>query len=158
MNRLKIGVLGDTHEDYKSIDDAMKHFTDVDYIFHTGDHHDDIEYIINRYKVKVLGVRGNCDWTGATEISKKFSSKRILLIHGHQYNVKFSLNNLYYKGQEENADMVIFGHTHLPLYVVENNMILLNPGSTGLPRGGSTKSCALIEINDKISVKLIALV
>ena len=157
MKPMRIGVLGDSHGSLESIDDAMKHLKDVDYILHTGDHHDDIEYIVASYGKKVLGVRGNCDWSGATEVVKSFAGKRILLCHGHQYNVKFSLNNIYYKGQEENADIVIFGHTHIPLYVVENNMTIFNPGSISIPRGGSARSCGLLVLGDTVEIKLIAL-
>ncbi len=157
MKHMKIGILGDTHGNQAGIAAAMKHFTDVDYILHTGDHHDDIGYILQSYGIKVLGVRGNCDWTGATEVIKSFGGKRILLCHGHQYNVKYSLNGIYYKGQEEEADIVVFGHTHVPLYIVENDMILFNPGSTSFPRGGSKRSCGIIEFGKTMLVKHITL-
>jgi len=157
MKSLRIGVLGDSHGSHENIDEAMRHLKDVDYILHTGDHHTDIDYIIKSYGKKVLGVRGNCDWSGATEVVKSFAGIRILLYHGHQYNVKYSLNNIYYKGQEESADIVIFGHTHIPLYIVENNMIIFNPGSVSIPRGSSVKSCGLLELGETVEIKLIAL-
>jgi putative phosphoesterase len=135
----------------------MKHFTDVDCLLHTGDHHEDLDYIIKKYKVKALGVRGNCDWRGAADILKGFAGRKIFLCHGHQYNVKLGLNSIYYKGLEKKADIVIFGHTHVPLYTTENNLVLLNPGSTSLPRGGSAKGCAVLELGEEIKVKQIKL-
>jgi hypothetical protein len=44
------------------------------------------------------------------------------------------MNNIYYRGRELNADIVLFGHTHQQLVEKEDDMILMNPGSISLPK------------------------
>lgn len=39
------------------------------------------------------------------------------------------------KGQEQEADMVCYGHTHQLAVTVESGMLMINPGSISLPRG-----------------------
>ena len=48
-----------------------------------------------------------------------------------------------------NGDVLISGHTHMPLAKKENGLWLINPGSTSWPRGGSKRSYAVVTIDDK---------
>ena len=66
-----------------------------------------------------------------------------MLAHGHQY---YYTDALLYRGEEVHADMVLYGHTHVPDLSADGPRLLLNPGSLSRPRGGSTESCALVLI------------
>ena len=44
------------------------------------------------------------------------------------------------------ANVVLFGHTHVPLCLEEEGVLYLNPGSLTSPRGGSHASYAILEI------------
>ena len=57
------------------------------------------------------------------------TGKKIFITHGHLYNVKYTLNNLYYAAREKNADIVCFGHTHNPMSEYVDGLYVLNPGS-----------------------------
>ena len=72
--------------------------------------------------------------------------KRFLLLHGHQY---YSFSALLYRGEEVHADMVLFGHTHVPDLSADGPRLILNPGSLSRPRGGSSESCALVLLDGK---------
>ena len=79
--------------------------------------------------------------------------KRFLLVHGHQY---YSFSSLLYRGEEVHADMVLYGHTHMPDLSADGARLLLNPGSLSRPRGGFTESCALILIDgNDLTVRFI---
>ena len=39
-------------------------------------------------------------------------------------------------GEEKQADVVIFGHIHVPVCVEEDGILLVNPGSPSRPRNG----------------------
>ncbi|SCZ08012.1 YfcE family phosphodiesterase [Alkaliphilus peptidifermentans] len=155
--KVTVAVMGDTHNQFQIINKLKDYMKDVDVIIHTGDHYDDINYIKKIYNKKVIGVKGNCDWNGSDVLIEEINGKIFFICHGHQYNVKSNLNGIFYKGKEANADIVIFGHTHIPYYAVEEDMTLLNPGSLAFPRAGSDKSFAILQVDTLIKVKLIAL-
>lgn len=84
------------------------------------------------------------------EIEAVVSGKKIFMTHGHSYNVYFGTKDLIAAGKERNADLIFYGHTHLSSIqkkkISEKEMIVLNPGSCSLPRGGMPNSCALVTI------------
>lgn len=84
------------------------------------------------------------------EIEAVVSEKKIFMTHGHSYNVYFGTKDLIAAGKERNADLIFYGHTHLSSIqkkkISEKEMIVLNPGSCSLPRGGMPNSCALVTI------------
>lgn len=152
---MKIGVISDSHGANHDIDLAMEHLKGVDLIIHSGDHYTDAKYIENSYHIKVLAVAGNCDIEDIHEHMEVICNKRFFITHGHKYGVKSNINRIFYAGKERNADIVIFGHSHIPFYAVEDNMVLINPGSVSYPRGGTKKSCAIIRIEENIEVDFI---
>ncbi|MBN4056500.1 MAG: YfcE family phosphodiesterase [Alkaliphilus sp.] len=154
---MKIGVLGDSHGIDGNIVAAMKKLQDAELIVFTGDHLSDIKKIENDFDGEVIAVRGNCDRNGDIEVIKIIKGRRFFICHGHKYGVKYSLDNLYYRAQEVNADVAIFGHTHIPYYEEVNGIVMINPGSVTFPRGRSKKSCVMIKLDEKIKVEFILL-
>ena len=97
-------------------------------------------------------VRGNCDFdTGFPEtLTIKSEAKTIFVTHGHVHNVKMSLLHLSYAAKEEGADIVLFGHSHLPGAEMVDGTLFLNPGSISLPRGGHERTYAIIETSGSL--------
>jgi len=133
---LKIAVISDTHRDLRYIEAAKKYIRDTDILIHLGDNIDDVQELSKGYKGKVYAVKGNCDYLDSypSEQIIDVEGKKIFFTHGHNYGVKMSLNNIYYKGKEVGADIVLFGHTHVAIIEEEDGIILMNPGSISLPR------------------------
>lgn len=74
---------------------------------------------------------------------------RVLLTHGHYYQVSLSLNYLREEALQRGVDIVMFGHTHRPLLEQEKGLTLLNPGSISYPRQeGREPSYMVIEISE----------
>lgn len=158
---MKIGIISDTHGDRISAEAAIEDMGDIDLLIHAGDTYEDAIYLKNKLGIEVVAVSGNTDFSSnqPSETSFRIGNTKIFLTHGHKYNVKYSLDKLYYRALEKKADVVIFGHSHIPLYVNEGNIIFVNPGSTSKPRGGSKHSYGIMTIkNKKISIKLQELV
>jgi uncharacterized protein len=156
---LKIGILGDSHQHVKNVDLAMKYLMDTSLIIHTGDNLSDMKYINEKYSIRTIGVKGNCDvgMKGADEILEQIGDKRIYVNHGHYYGIKNNIYGLYLRGKELKADIIIFGHTHMPFCEREENILLINPGSVTYPRGGSKKSCMILNLDDEVTVNTILL-
>ena len=63
--------------------------------------------------------------------------KKFLMTHGHYY-YRDHLPEVPY-------DILLTGHTHVPILERDNRKIIINPGSISLPRRGSTKSYVVYE-------------
>ncbi len=104
--------------------------------------------LLNRYKNKIIAVRGNCD----SEVDQMvldfpitadynmilWENKKIFMTHGHIYNIDNSL-------PLENGDILIYGHFHIPMIQRKEGKIFLNPGSISLPKGESLNSFGVFE-------------
>ena len=76
--------------------------------------------------IKLYAVLGNCDgdvdiFDGSGEIVplervEEMGGVRILMMHGHRYFVKHSLNEAIFRAAALNADILLFGHTHNAFY------------------------------------------
>ena len=117
-----------------------------------GDGLDDI-YGCDTDGAPLYCVEGNCDSFGfgfacdsaPDELLLTLRGKRIFMTHGHRYGVKGGLDSIIYAAAQQDADILLFGHTHgayeayltpdiipclnKPLYV-------LNPGSIGVGEWG----------------------
>ncbi|WP_026690569.1 metallophosphoesterase family protein [Alteribacter aurantiacus] len=128
-------IISDSHGWRKELKQVIdRHREEVDMIIHCGD--SELETEASEL-VGVNTVRGNCDFTGKFPEERVDEAKgiRVFTGHGHLLNVKMSSLQLKYKGEETEADVVCFGHSHVPEAFVEEGMVFLNPGSIRLPRG-----------------------
>ncbi len=148
----KILIISDSHgtDDFIKI---IKH-ENPDLTLHAGD----VELTKNNKALEDIDfiVIGNCDFENFDEyiLIDKFH-KKILLTHGHLFKVKSSLNNLFYFGEQNNADIIIYGHTHVEHIEKVKDTLILNPGSTAYGRGDVKTSYILLENhNDKYVVHL----
>ena len=133
----KILVMSDTHGKKAAIAAAIARCADADCIVHLGDYSQDAAIVRSLTKKPVYAVRGNCDFSSNApyEIALTVEGVRIVAVHGHQQSVKLSLLKLGMLAMEKEADIVLFGHTHLPTEQFYAGATLYNPGSLGEPRG-----------------------
>ncbi len=139
---MKILVFSDSHGGYKSIENAIKlHKAEADLVIFLGDGARDMDLIQEKYPhLTIFKLRGNCDFMCDSPDSSilDLDGVRILLTHGHKYNVKSGLGTILYAGMEGEVDAIFFGHTHQELdTTVDANgktIRLFNPGSIGMGR------------------------
>lgn len=148
---MRILVFSDTHHDISAAVSVIDKIG-ADMIIHAGDHDTDAERLQKIYEdIPVKYVRGNCDYSSSPlDLNLDVGGKKIFITHGHSYNVKSSYLAIQYKAEEEGADLVIFGHTHIPYCYNSGRRILLNPGSL---KSGRTFGITEIE-NGKISADI----
>ena len=84
-----------------------------------------------------------------------FGGHRIYCTHGHMQGVHAGLNVLRYTALENECDIAIYGHTHVPfLAEADEDVTILNPGSISRPRQEGRKHtfCVItIDDDDKVS-------
>jgi len=114
-NILKIGVLSDTHGIKYLAEKALANMGDIAILLHAGDLVADA-HGIDTTRYQVYCVAGNCDTFSLepTEKVLEFEGKKILLTHGHTYRVKHGYGRLLARAKEVSADIVVYGHTHVP--------------------------------------------
>lgn len=154
-NVLKIAVVSDSHGNLYSLDKALSELGEFDMIVHLGDHFNDIVKVNEKYKKPIEYICGNNDYGKDVKYEKviEVNGKRLLLVHGHRYDVYYNILKLYLKALEENVDVVLFGHTHVQKVDREGEVLFLNPGSTSRPRDGMP-GAALLEIKDDGEVEV----
>ena len=145
---MDILVLSDTHGRDDRVREVMRR-TRASVVLFLGDGLRDLNVISD--DVTVRSVRGNCDFIGADIPETRleaFGSYRIFMTHGHRYGVKFSEEAAIRAAVAADADVLAYGHTHLPVdrylpagervgdVVLKKPLIVFCPGSLGEPRGG----------------------
>ena len=133
---MKIVVTGDTHlsnKDKPLPEILLKECETADLIIHTGDW-TSIEVYNNLSKyAEVVGVYGNADgedmkeYLKATEIIEAKGYK-IGIVHGHG-DKKTTERRALEAFDGKDLDMIIFGHSHIPMIRYYTKVMLMNPGS-----------------------------
>lgn len=156
---MRIAVVSDTHGNNKEIIEKLSEMEKPDILFHLGDYVTDGVKISKTFGLESVIVKGNGDYFNMEYKEDEFieiAGKKIFLTHGHKYGVNSGIQNLYYKGLELGADIVLFGHIHIPVIEEIEDMIIMNPGSPSLPRSAEKiKTFGIIEIEEKIKTKII---
>ncbi|MBQ8025631.1 MAG: metallophosphoesterase [Oscillospiraceae bacterium] len=130
---MKILVVSDSHGNKKALLEAAGRET-PDVILHLGDYARDCLALRLRCPGRqILAVRGNCDGPSPEPAQRELTlaGKKILMTHGHLYGVKRSTETLEDEGFAQDADAVLYGHTHVAGWKRLGNMLLINPGSIG---------------------------
>lgn len=110
----------------------------------------DCTTMFNMYANRIIACRGNCD----SEIDQMvlqfpiMSDYNVLELngitffqtHGHLYNPE----KLPPMGV---CKAFVYGHVHLPIARKQDDVYILNPGSTSIPKGGNASSYAMLDGN-----------
>lgn len=137
--KVKIGLISDTHDNFKNIESAVKIFNDkrISYVIHAGDITTP-EAVEAFEGVKLIGVLGNndIDKHGLGNAFEKIGGKLkgelceieeddllIASYHGTNFKKKEALI------QSGKYDVVVYGHTHKVENRVVGKTIVINPGT-----------------------------
>lgn len=136
VSAMKYLVLSDSHGNVDNMVRAVE-LVKPQGIIHLGDGWRDVEELHQLYpRLPLEQVPGNCDF-GRFEALERvliLDDHRVLIAHGHTLGVKTGLLRAQYRALEMNADILLFGHTHVPLVDAASRPMMMNPGSIGDPR------------------------
>ena len=149
---MRILVVSDSHGNNGNVRKAIKKAGKIDALIHLGDVGNRYREIESMAGVLCYFVAGNTDYIPELKdrLILMFGEHRIYAAHGHREGVSMGLSGLRYKALENECDIALYGHTHVP-YLDENpdDVPILNPGSVSLPRQeDQKKTFAIIDIDD----------
>lgn len=149
---MKVLIVSDTHYRVDAFISELDKHKDAELIIHLGDMVDDAIYIKNHTDIPVEMVRGNNDYNAIYVPYHnliRLKGHRILLTHGHLEKVYFGNTHLISKAKECEADIVMYGHTHIFNNEVIDGITIINPGSAGYDRGGEYESYVVMNIDEE---------
>lgn len=169
---MKLGVVSDTHGSLSAWREAVKYLENTDMILHAGDllYHGarnplpsgyDTEGLVNElnnFSGDLLAVKGNVDalvddWVLPYPLSDYSvvidNGHKIVIYHGYQHKSKAERAEF---ANKFGADILIYGHTHKPLLEKNKGVILLNPGSTALPKQEPPQPTVAVIKDSKIEI------
>jgi len=142
-SRNRIGVISDTHGLLRP--EVLAIFDGVDHIIHAGDIGGDAIIAALKEIAPVTFVAGNNDDASGYEIRRiSIGGVRILVTHilprphAPAKNVLAALRS-------EKADLVVFGHSHLPHDEVVDGVRYFNPASAGPRRFDYPVSVGMVD-------------
>lgn len=158
---MKLFIISDIHGSYNQAKKAIDAFnsTNSDKLIVLGDlyYHGprnklpegynpmEVSKSLNEYKDKIIAIKGNCDAEVDEYISQfkfyptyslEFNNKKFLFAHGHH-----PFEN------EDQYDVIFFGHTHIKQNEKIGNTLHINPGSISLPKANNSSNYVIVENN-----------
>ncbi|MFI3214504.1 MAG: metallophosphoesterase family protein, partial [Eubacteriales bacterium] len=68
----------------------------------------------------------------------------IWITHGNHYFVTVNSEWIKEEARSRNVDIVMYGHTHMPVVQEDGDLMIVNPGSLTYPRQAGRKSTYII--------------
>lgn len=156
---LRILIMSDSHGRNENVELAIaqvrEEIGEFQMLIHLGDVGDARE-IESLAGVPCYIVRGNTDYDAKLLNANviEASGHRIFATHGHLYQVDMRLDLLRFVALENDCDIAMYGHTHVP-YLEEDpdDVTILNPGSISKPRQADHRYTYMVmEIDDEDEV------
>ncbi|MFR0782228.1 MAG: YfcE family phosphodiesterase [Coprococcus sp.] len=156
---LRILIMSDSHGRNENVELAIaqvrEEIGEFQMLIHLGDVGDARE-IESLAGVPCYIVRGNTDYDAKLLNANVIEAggHRIFATHGHLYQVDMRLDLLRFAALENDCDIAMYGHTHVP-YLEEDpdDITILNPGSISKPRQADHRYTYMVmEIDDEDEV------
>lgn len=144
---MKALIVSDSHGLDQELLTIFNRHQDVDIAFHCGDSQlTGSAESLYPYRV----VKGNCDYGNdfSDEVMEEFGTFRILCVHGHRQDVKYSLDQLIHHADQKNAAIVLYGHSHVAKAEQRDGKLFINPGSIRMPRHRPEKTYAVLTLEN----------
>lgn len=143
---MRILIVSDTHGRLRNFDEIIEREKNIDMLLHLGDIEGDDDYMEVVMHCPVHIVAGNNDFFSGLpgELEVKIGKYKVFMTHGHGYYVSMDTKRLKEAARARGANIVMYGHTHRPEIDLEDDVIVINPGSLSYPRQPGRKATYII--------------
>lgn len=147
-------IISDTYRENSAFLQLIDKVGHIDMLIHCGDVSGS-EYLYKEaVECAVKIVSGNNDFYTSLKSEEEFEIENyhVLLTHGHMKGVSYGPERIMEYAANKGADIVMYGHTHVPSVEYDETLGLwaVNPGSLTYPRqDGHKPSYIIMEIDKK---------
>jgi uncharacterized protein len=155
---LTIGLISDTHGLLRP--GVLEIFRNVDHILHAGDVGTEDILVELQAIAPVTAVWGNTDgWEIRDQVPEvarvTLGEIEAVVVHGHRFG---SPTPARVAAAHPDADLVVFGHSHVPLIERVGGVLAVNPGSAGPKRFKLPTTVAIAEVSGvQLTARLVQL-
>ena len=97
--------------------------------------------ILNPLKNYIIAIKGNCEAeVDQMVLDFKINDYLDMNINGYNTHLEHGHHLDMYNGK---ANIVLYGHTHIPDKTIKNNTLFYNPGSITIPKNNTKRSYAI---------------
>lgn len=125
-------VFSDSHGRVQPMLDAVALYH-PDVVFHLGDVVRDGGRVRAAFpQLPFYQVQGNCDLGRGQcplESVARLEGKTVFYLHGHTQHVKAGPSYAVAAAQAVEADLLLYGHTHVPMEARYDRLLVVNPGA-----------------------------
>ena len=102
--------------------------------------------VLNRFAAITVGVRGNCDSRVDESLLRfRLEDSKVIYLNGYRCDLIHGDLLTSELLEVERGDILMYGHTHVPMLKKTDGVVYLNPGSIAFPKNGSSASYALMD-------------
>ena len=162
---MKVGIIGDSHDDMASVQKAVEAFTskEVECVFHAGD-------IASPATARMFAAMGDSEFTavfGNSDFERSMLAEVIEDFGGRIYEQAYSgecggrkiflthnpstIDEIIENGEH---DLIIHGHTHRADMYRRADTLVINPGTAGRARAGHATAVGL-DLDDRAAEEII---
>lgn len=124
-------VFSDAHGSIYHMIKSIDIHPETNAVIYLGDGTSEVSSLKKALGIPVYTVRGNCDFGSKEKITDfiEYKGHKIMICHGHYFNVKSGTYDLEISARENGCDIVLFGHTHIPYTHYRDGLYIMNPGT-----------------------------
>jgi uncharacterized protein len=154
---LNVGLVADTHGLLRP--EVLDAFAGVEHILHAGDVGSDAVLLGLEAIAPVTAVAGNVDGGVRRRLPDtaelELAGLHVAVIHGHKLATPRPAAAA---ARFPDADLVVFGHSHVPAVERVEGVLVVNPGSAGRRRFANPVTVALaLADNGRVDARIVPL-
>jgi len=160
---LRVLVVSDTHVPVlarKLPDQLLEEAQACSAILHAGDLVS--SGVLDQFTrlVPTYSVHGNQD---SPNVRARLPSRRTVtlgkwtigIVHGHEGTGMYTEDRAFNAFASQRVDVIVFGHSHQPMNMKRDGILLFNPGSAVAGRGGQGNTYGVLELGESVGSKIV---
>lgn len=149
---MRVLLVSDSHGRNQNMEKVIRKVSPFDLLIHLGDLEGSEGYLETIAPCPVEMVAGNNDFFSRLPREKiiTLGKYKVFLTHGHNHYVNYGYSRLRDAARQNGCAFALFGHIHRPVYDVDDEITVVNPGSISMPRQDNRRpSYAILDVDRK---------
>jgi len=77
------------------------------------------------------------------------------IVHGHEGTGMYTEDRAFNAFASQRVDVIVFGHSHQPMNMKRDGILMFNPGSAVAGRGGQGNTYGVLELGESVGSKIV---